>query len=106
VKSHKLKEEDTKVVRLRPDPVSAEILEELADHVRNNRIESMVIMATKPYETEEERKKHGGPGTVYQYWYSEGQFGSVTMLGLVEYLKGIIKKYIIDGIDICRGEED
>lgn len=95
-----------KVVRLFPDLLSVEMMEDLTQLLRDEKIDSMVILATKPYETKEEKEEKGGPGTIFRYWFARNGMGSLNVLGLIAYMKAVILKYIIDDIDLIRGDDD
>lgn len=97
--------EKQKVIRLYPDLQSVELMEELTQLLRDEKIDSMVILATKPYATEDEKEEKKGPGTIFRYWFARNGMGSLSVLGLVEYMKGLILKYIIDDIDLIRDED-
>ncbi len=100
-----MKAEKQKVVRLYPDQVSVEMMEELTELLRDEKIDSLVILATKPYETEDEKEEKKGPGTIFRYWFARNGMGSLSVLGLLEYMKAVILKYIIDDIDLIRDED-
>jgi len=93
-----------KVVRLYSDPPSVEVLEELTELLRDGKLDSLVIMGHKPYD-EAERKEKGTLGTIFRYWFAQDGMGSLNLLGLLDYARGLIRKYVIEGIDLVRDDE-
>ena len=96
-----MEDEDKKaeVIQLKNDYESVALLKTLIKKLENDEIDSMVIMA---YEQRDDVE--GGTGRIYRHWFSQNKIGCLQTLGLIDYAKYVVRKFMIEGVDICGGD--
>lgn len=96
------------IIQLNGGSEGAAVLRKLADKLEESRIDSLVVMAYEPYTKEELSAKGKDPqfqaGIIHRYWFCQGQLASLNLLGLIDYAKCLVRKYLIDDIDLVRGD--
>lgn len=91
------------VIQFTEPSVAAEVLRKLAVKLDNGQIEAVVIMANEPYPPEERENKES-LGIIHRYWFSKGDIGCLGLLGLLDYSKELLLRYMFDDIDLIRGD--
>ncbi len=96
------------IIQLTDGSEGALVLRKLADRLEKREIDSLVVMAYEPYTREKKKELHKNPdmeaGIIHRYWFCQGQLACLNLLGLIDYAKALIRKYLIDDIDLVRGE--
>lgn len=90
----------TNVIQLIGDKDSVAVLKNLTQKLEDGKIDSLVVAAYEPHETVE------GKGTIHRYWFAQDSMACLNTLGLVDYMKEVIRNFMFDGIDLIRGDDD
>ncbi len=90
----------TKVIQLHNEKDSVAILKDIVQKLEDGKLDSMVLAGYMPHETIE------GKGTIFRYWFAQDSMACLNTLGLIDYMKDIIRKYMLDDIDLIRGDDD
>jgi len=91
------------VIQLKGGSAGAETLRKLADLLEQDKITSLIVAANEPY-NEEKRKEFDSRGVIHRYWFSGGDMGCLELVGLCDYMKQLILIYMLDDVDLIRGE--
>ena len=95
-----------KVIRLRNDAESVQQLEHIIELLKQNKIDAMVLMAYEPQHDKQKQEEENSLGKIYRYWFAQNGIGCLNCLGLMDYSKYIIRKFMLEDIDIVRGDYD
>lgn len=96
---------NAEVIKLHNDYESVYQLKELIKKLEADKLDACIIMAYEPY-SEEEKKKEKSMGKIYRYWFAQRTIGCIQCLGLIDYMKYIVRKFMFDDVDIVRGDCD
>lgn len=98
-----MKKEKSKVIQLKNDLGSVRMLKELIEKLENNKLDALVLMAYEPCEDENDKTSMG---KIFRYWFAQNGIGCLQCLGLLDYAKYMIRKFMFEDVDIASGEYD